>query len=366
MTKKGNRKQTKNSPQNELELINYEYSVDNLGPYKLKVYLTTSVYATYEIIINFMNFPEKPAIKFDDSLKLILGKPEKSLYILKNWNSNNPKHVVDILHEIEGLIMSSSVLDRIGEQLSLRYNVVALGPKKIRIIIDYEGKTYEFDLFYDELPPTVEFSDKAKKFIKVSQIKTLKNWNEKSSIIRLVDEIAQRLEHRLRVFNEMKDLEKYISGVVQSGSELIFSVTIEIETEEKFEFEFRLPGKYPKISPNITLLSTLEDDELTKKISEYITYQTDYWNKDKRLLNLIEELEAMLKKSSDKVCALCHNFRCPTCNKKLTLGFEGVSGTSECRHVCPNCGRLFHDHCWNEVYKLTHKCPICLKEIKRI
>ncbi|TFF86353.1 MAG: hypothetical protein EU551_01690 [Promethearchaeota archaeon] len=350
----------------EINLIMYEYSVENLGFGKLKIYLTTAVFATYEIIVDFHNYPERPEIIFDDSLRLMLGTPEKSIHILNKWNENKPKHIVDIVHEIEGLVMSSSILDEIGEQLSYRYNVVALGPKKIRIIIDYNDRNFEFDVYYDEIPPSINLSEETKKFIKESQIKTLQNWNKNSTIRTLVDEIAQKLEHRLRVFYEMEDLKQYISGVVQSGAKVIFNVTIDIQTGESFEFEFELFDRYPKEAPNITFISRIKNEDLRNKISEFIDYQIEYWEKSKYLISLIEELKEVILKSSEKVCALCHQFLCPTCGRKLTLGFEGVSGTSECKHICPFCNRKFHEHCWNEIYTRTHQCPICLKTIKRI
>ena len=367
MGKKKGKNWVTDNLQEELDLISYEYSIDNIEQGVVKIYLTTSVYATYEIIIDFKNYPEKPTIKYDDTLNSMLGTPEESLHILKKWNEIKPQHIVEITHEIEGLIMSSSVLDKIGEQLSYRYNTVANGPKKVRIIIDYENqRNFEFDISYKTDPPIVELSLDTSKFIKLSHIKSLQKWDKNSSVIGVVDEIAIKLEHRLRVFYEMKDLKPFISGVVQSGTKIVFNVAIDIETGESFEFEFELLGKYPKQAPNITLISRIENQELMDRVSEFITYQVDYWDKNKHLLSVIEELKEMLHRSSEKVCALCHNYICPTCNKKLTLGIEGVSGTSECKHICQFCGKIFHNCCWLATYKLTHQCPICLKSIKRI
>lgn len=367
MDKKFKRHESKNLVQEELDRIAYEYSIDVLGTGIIKVYLTASIYANYEVIIDFSNYPSKPKIQYDNSLEVILGTPKASLYTLKKWNENRPEHVIEIIREIEGLIMSSSVLDKIGEQLSYRYNITALGPKKLRIIIDYEGiKNFEFDIYYDKLPPTVKLAPETAKFIKISQINTLKNWKPESSVIAVVDEIAQKLEHRLRIFYEMKEIQPYIAGLVQSGAKIIFNVNIKIETGEKFEFEFILPENYPKKAPEISLISKLKSESLTNKISEFISYQLDYWDKNKKIISIIEEFKDLLLKNSEKVCALCHKFKCPTCNRPITLDLEGVSGTSECKIICPYCHTKFHQHCWNEVYQLTHQCPICLKNIKRI
>ncbi|MHA1271558.1 MAG: hypothetical protein ACTSPY_17325 [Candidatus Helarchaeota archaeon] len=351
----------------QLDLISYEYSIDIFEQGIVKVYLTTSVYATYEIIINFKNYPKKPEIKYDNSLELILGTPESSLHIIKKWDENQPENIVEIIHEIEGLVISSSVLDEIGLQLSYRYYTIALGPKRVKIVIEYENdKHFDFDIFYEKSPPEVKLSENASKFIKISQIKSLNNWNENSSIIALVDEIAQKLEHRLRIFYELKEIQPYVNGLVQSGAKITFNVYLKIETGEFFEFEFILRGRYPKSPPEITLISRLNDQLLLDKISDFISYQIEYWDKNKRLRSIIEELKELLLKNSDKVCKLCHKFKCPTCQKQIVSNIEGVSGMNECKHVCPFCGSKFHMHCWNEVYKLTHQCPICLKNIKRI
>ncbi|MHA1249501.1 MAG: hypothetical protein ACTSRP_05875 [Candidatus Helarchaeota archaeon] len=367
MSKKIINRAPKDIFQQELNSITYEYSVDVFQEGVIKVYLPISLYTTYEVDIDFKNYPNKPLIKYDDTLKTILGTPEGSLHILKKWDPSNPPHIIDIIHELEGLIKSSAVLDKVGEQLSFRYHTIALGPKKVRIILTFdEDKAFTFNVFYDKLPPKIEFDENSSKFIKPSQIRTIANWSENSSIISVVDEIAQKLEHRVRVFYELKDIQPYISGLVQSGASIIFNVRIEIETGEKFDFEFTLPPRYPKKPPQITLISKLDNFNMVQKISDFIQYQKEYWEKNKKLVEILEDLKDLLIKNSEKVCGFCHNFRCPTCNKQLTLGIEGVSGTSECKHICPHCGRKFHAHCWNEVYKLTHQCPICLKNIKRI
>ena len=59
MDKKFRRHESKNLVQEELDRIAYEYSIDVLGTGIIKVYLTASIYANYEVIIDFSNYPSK-------------------------------------------------------------------------------------------------------------------------------------------------------------------------------------------------------------------------------------------------------------------------------------------------------------------
>jgi len=53
-------------------------------------------------------------------------------------------------------------------------------------------------------------------------------------------------------------------------------------------------------------------------------------------------------------CFACHNAICPTCKRTIT-------GKNPCYEECPNCGKAYHKHCWDERIKFYRFCSSCFE-----
>jgi ubiquitin-protein ligase len=103
----------------ELGLIQQIYAYDQPNPNQaiINVYITVTLSKTFIISINFANYPKLPIISFPDEIKKILDDPYRTLSTLKNWDSKNPVHVVDILHELENKLFFIKDIESQSKQI---------------------------------------------------------------------------------------------------------------------------------------------------------------------------------------------------------------------------------------------------------
>ncbi|MHA1378316.1 MAG: hypothetical protein ACTSRG_08030 [Candidatus Helarchaeota archaeon] len=74
---------------------------------KAKVYISASLDDHFVFDIDFSNYPELPELKYPEEVrKLFILPMNVNITCIKDWNSTNPPHIIDIFNELEGLLLS--------------------------------------------------------------------------------------------------------------------------------------------------------------------------------------------------------------------------------------------------------------------
>ena len=74
---------------------------------RANVYISASLEDHFVIEIDFSNYPDIPQLKVPEKVrKLFIMPMEVNITCLKNWNRQNPPHILDIFNELEGLLLS--------------------------------------------------------------------------------------------------------------------------------------------------------------------------------------------------------------------------------------------------------------------
>ncbi|TFG13959.1 MAG: hypothetical protein EU535_04140 [Promethearchaeota archaeon] len=92
----------------EAKLIKKEYATDYADGliFRLHTYIKISSTQWYRIYIDFSDYPSKPVIILDDTLKRELEKPlDELLYFYKNWDKTRPPHIIEIIKELEQILL---------------------------------------------------------------------------------------------------------------------------------------------------------------------------------------------------------------------------------------------------------------------
>ncbi|GAH13629.1 unnamed protein product, partial [marine sediment metagenome] len=141
----------------ELGLIQQEYAYDQKGSNvgDIEIYLTITLSKTFIISIDFTNYPEKPTILVPEEVKNIFGDPNVSLETLKKWNPKQPKHIVDILHELEKKLFFIKEIESQYKKLAGEYqsDLVSDSLTSIKVhLLTYGFKEFLLDVDLEPYP----------------------------------------------------------------------------------------------------------------------------------------------------------------------------------------------------------------------
>ena len=355
----------------ELALLQQEYAYDQKAgnSANLVVYLTITLTRTFMINIDFSNYPEKPTISFPDEVSRLIGNPYDSLESLKNWNSKNPPHIIDIFHELEKKLFTlkdiEAQLRKISQEFQIDSDSRSLTMIKVHLL------TYGFDEYVIDVdlepypnPPKINISSELKDMIDITieEFNCVQAWmNNQSEPIEVIRELSWLVDKYSRINFELELLKINYQNISydSTADTLRLDMKGKMKTEDiTFEFKIQLPRDYPMSIPKITVINEFEL-ETHEKIREDLHHSFedffDEWTPYNYLVDLFNLISKKIFEVSVIACVICHDIECPTCSLK-------IAGEGDTCHVtCPYCDRVYHKHCWDQTIKSFGKCGFCLK-----
>ena len=103
---------------NETKLVKDKYAANFIEGmiFNLEIFLTISSAHNYKLTLDFFNYPEKPIIIIDEKLDRDLGYDlEDLLYFFKNWNPNEPPHIIEIVDDLHAVIKKFYDLEKLTD-----------------------------------------------------------------------------------------------------------------------------------------------------------------------------------------------------------------------------------------------------------
>ena len=354
----------------ELGLIQQEYAYDqkssNAGD--IEIYITITLSKTFIISIDFTKYPEKPIILLPEKVKNIIGDPNISLESLKRWNPKKPKHIVDILHELEKKLFFIKEVESQYKKLSGEYQCDAVSDSLTSIkvhLLTYGFKEFllEVDLESYPKPPNIKLSSELQQIIDIpiTLLDSYRNWRENGSdAVEIMREVSWLVDKNSRINFEIDLLKDHYKDLKYESS----TATLHIEMKGKmktedltFEFQIKLPNEYPMKMPKIDVANEFEL-EIHEKIKNDLHASFDdffeEWTPFSYLIDLFNLISKKIFEVSVVSCVICHKIECPSCTKK-------IAGDENCHAECPHCNRAYHRHCWEQTIQSFGKCGFCLR-----
>ncbi|MFX1569942.1 MAG: hypothetical protein ACFFCV_16430 [Promethearchaeota archaeon] len=354
----------------ELSLIQQQYAYDQSGPMEaqINVYITITLTKTFIISIDFMNFPAKPILSIPEEVKSILGDPYNSLDTLKNWNPDNPSHIVDILHELENKLYFIKEIEAQSKQISGEYQCEKVHDSVTSLkvnLLTYGFKEYLMSIDLDSYPhpPKVNLSSELQEIIQlpISELKAYKNWEENvSEPVEIVREISWLVDKNSRINFEIDLLKDHYKKIDYDPltATLLVEIKGKMKTEDlTFEFQIKLPIDYPMKMPEVKVINEFELEAHEKIKNDLHSSFDDFfkeWTPFSYLVDLFNLISKKIFEVSVVSCVICHRIECPSCSKK-------IAGDDSCHAECPHCNRAYHNHCWEQTIKSFGKCGFCLR-----
>ncbi|MFX1346884.1 MAG: hypothetical protein ACFFAI_17440 [Promethearchaeota archaeon] len=354
----------------ELGLIQQEYAYDQKGsnPSHINVYITITLTKTFIIDIDFTNFPKKPKISLPEEVKDILKDTNTSLTTLRNWNSKNPPHIVDVIHEIEKKLYFIKDIESQYKEISGEYRC-SKSLDSLTIIevhlLTYGFKEYSIkvDLEPYPKPPTVELPLELQQIINIpfQELNAYKSWiDNESNIVEIIREISWLVDKNSRIYFEIDLLKDHYKNIKYDPSTAILHVEMKgkMKTEDlTFEFQINLPPDYPMKLPEVKVVNEFEMEAHEKIKNDLHASFNDFfkeWTPFSYLVDLFNLISKKIFEVSVVSCVICHRIECPSCAKK-------IAGEDNCHAECPHCNRAYHRHCWEQTIQSFGKCGFCLR-----
>jgi ubiquitin-protein ligase len=344
----------------EAALVQQEFAIDYVGGAMgvIEVYLTITIEQTFIIRIDFSNYPKRPIVTVQENLHKILNDVNTTIEILKNWNERKPKHIVEVIREIETKLWFLSDIEQEMRQISGEYKTVTIDGliSNLRVsLFTYGFKEYSLDLEISKYPaePIIQFSPQLQEILPFSpeDLMAFKNWKRKEShVVDILREISWLVDKSARISFEVDLLKGGVKRVEYDKitDKFIIELAGQLKTKDlKFEFEVHMNEEYPITVPKFKLLSELEGyEEIKEKIDKEITSFTSEWHPFNYLIDLFNQISKTIFAESIISCVICH--------KKIT---DPVNLTVQ----CPSCERSYHKDCWNQTILSFGKCGFCLR-----
>ena len=354
----------------ELGLIQQEYAYDQIDQKNtnINVYITITLTKTFIIQIDFANFPDKPIVSFPEKVREILGDPYQSLETLIKWNSKNPPHIVDILHEIERELHFIKAIEEQSKKILGEYQCdrVAESFTQLNVhLLTYGFKDYimEIDLQTYPKPPIIDLSSDLEQIVPgpISGLNAYKNWSEnESEPVEIIREISWLVDKNSRINFEIDLLGDHYKNIKYDPSTETLRVDMKgkMKTQDiTFKFQINLPIEYPMKMPEVKVLNEFELDSHEKIKKDLDSSFTDFfneWTPFSYLIDLFNLISKKIFEVSVVSCVICHKIECPSCTKR-------IAGDDDCHSECPHCNRAYHQHCWEQTIKSFGKCGFCLR-----
>ncbi len=357
----------------EAALIQQEYAIDYVGNEMgvVEVYLTITIEQTFIIRIDFSSYPKRPIVTVQENLQKVLGDVNSTLDLLKNWNERNPKHVVELIREIEGKLWFLSDIEQEAKMVNGEYKTEMVDGliSNLRVgLFTYGFKEYTLNLDIAKYPaePKIQFSSELQQVLPFppEDLMAYKNWKRKEShVVDILREISWLVDKASRISFEVDLLKGGVKRVEynKTSDNFLIELSGQLKTKDlKFEFEVHIQDEYPITAPEFKLLSELEEnEEIQEKITKQIDSFTAQWHPFNYLIDLFNQISKTIFAESIISCVICHKLDCPECGMKISAS----SGESheQCNTQCPSCERQYHEHCWNQTIISFGKCGFCLR-----
>jgi ubiquitin-protein ligase len=356
----------------EIGLIQQEYAYDQKTQQKgdLNVYLTITLSKTFIIQINFNNYPEKPSVNVPGEAHNLIGDVYQTLDVLRNWNAQQPPHIVDILRELENKLYFIKDIEQESKKILGEYQCdhVADEVTKLQIhLVTYGFKEYLLDVNLESYPkpPIIDLSSQLQQIINtpLTELKSINNWVEgKSEPVEVVRELAWLVDKNSRINFEIELLKEHYKKIEFVASTSILNVDMKgkMKTQDlTFQFQIELPIDYPMKVPSIKIINEFElesHEKIREDLQSSFKNFFDDWSPFSYLVDLFNAISKKIFEVSVVSCVICHKIDCPTCSLKIA-GPEQET----CHTDCPYCERSYHKHCWEQTIKSFGKCGFCLK-----
>ncbi len=354
----------------ELGLIQQEYAYDQRSSKEadINVYMTITLTKTFNISIDFVNYPERPIIVFPEEIGHLLGDPYKTLNSLKSWDSKEPLHIVDILHELEKKLHFIKEIETQTKKISGEYECETVSDSltKLKVhLLTYGFKDYTMDIDLESYPkaPIINLSPELQQIIPLplTELNSHKNWREEESEpVEIVREISWLVDKFSRINFEIDLLKDHYKNMKYDTETSTLNVDMKgkMKTQDlTFEFQINLPLEYPMKMPEIKVVNEFELEAHEKIKEDLHTSFDDFfdeWTPFSYLIDLFNLISKKIFEVSVVSCVICHKIECPSCTKK-------IGGDDSCHAECPYCEKQYHLHCWQQTIKSFGKCGFCLK-----
>ncbi|MFX0039509.1 MAG: hypothetical protein ACFFCY_02325 [Promethearchaeota archaeon] len=354
----------------ELSLIQQEYAFDQIDSTGglINVYITITLTKTFIITIDFRNYPDKPIISIPDEIRNILGDPNETTDILKNWNKKNPPRIVEILHKLEKKLLFIKEIEVQSKNISGEYQCESIANSLTNLkisLLTYGFKEYimEIDLEPYPKPPKIELTSELQEIIKkpIEELDSYKDWIEnESKPVEIIREISWLVDKNSRINFEIDLLKDHYKNIKYDPLTAILNVEMKgkMKTEDlTFEFQINLPIDYPMKMPEVKVINEFDLEAHEKIKKDLHTSFNDFFNEWTPFSYLVDFFNLISKKIfevSVVSCVICHKIECPSCTKK-------IAGEDNCHTECPHCNRAYHNHCWEQTIKSFGKCGFCLR-----
>ncbi|NHJ20069.1 MAG: hypothetical protein EAX91_03925 [Candidatus Lokiarchaeota archaeon] len=356
----------------EIGLIQQEYAYDQNSQERgdLNIYITITLTKTFIININFTNFPSQPLINVPEEARKLIGDVYQNLEVLRAWNPNNPSHIVDILHELEGKLFFIKDIEQESKKIHGEYqcDLVTDDMTKLKVhLVTYGFKEYLLDVNLESYPkpPEVNLSSHLQEIIRtpLTELKSYKNWTEgESEPVEIVRELAWLVDKNSRINFEIELLKEHYKKIEYNPSTSILNVDMKgkMKTQDLiFQFQIDLPVDYPMTVPSIKITNEFElesHEKIKQDLQSSFKSFFDDWSPFSYLVDLFNAISKKIFEVSVVSCVICHKIGCPTCSLKIAGSEEET-----CHTDCPYCERSYHKHCWEQTIKSFGKCGFCLK-----
>lgn len=355
----------------EMAMIQQEYAMDydENSISKVEIYLTITMEQTFIIKIDFSDYPKRPVVELPSGLVNLLGDVNTAIEVLKNWDYDNPSHVVEIVRELESKLWFLSDLQLESKMIVGEYKAEMIDGiiSKLNVTLyTYGFKEYHLEIDISNYPdkPLIKYANELQELIKtpLEEIKAYKKWKRKDSHpVDLIREIQWLVDKNSRINFELTLLRGGMDEVTYNENENSISAKLsgKMKTEGvSFDFNCNLPRDYPMGIPKISLESELEGrEDLKKKLTAQIDKFVSGWHQFNYLIDLFNQISKAIFDISVISCVICHKIECPECTKKISAHEE----SEQCQVQCPSCERLYHKSCWNKTIASFSKCGFCLK-----
>ncbi|MFW9895172.1 MAG: hypothetical protein ACFFD7_05140 [Candidatus Thorarchaeota archaeon] len=354
----------------ELGLIQQEYAYDQMGsnPANIQIYITITLSKTFIISIDFSEYPDKPAISVQEEIQAIIGDPNSSIEVLKNWDKKKPKHIVDILHELEKKLLFIKEIESQYKIISGEYQCDKIQNKlttlKVHLLTyGFQEFSLDFDLELYPKPPIIKLSPELQQIlnIPITELTSYKNWREsESDAIEIIREISWLVDKNSRINFEIDLLKDHYKNIKYEPSTTTLNVEMKgkMKTEDlTFEFQIKLPIEYPMKVPEIKVVNEFEleaHEKIKNDLHSSFDDFFDEWTPFRYLIDLFNQISKKIFEVSVVSCVICHKIECPSCSKK-------IAGDESCHAECPHCNRVYHRHCWEQTIHSFGKCGFCLR-----
>lgn len=354
----------------ELSLIQQAYAYDQRGKSKanINVYITITITKTFIVGVNLTMFPKRPALTLPNEIQSLLGNPNQSLSLLKNWNEKNPPHIVDVLHELETRLFLVKDIEQEVKKISGEYKCDHISGNIAQLkvhLLTYGFKKYLLDIDLSPFPrqPIVHLTSELQEIVGMAaeELNSVKNWKEKhSEVVEIIREISWLVDKNSRINFEIALLRDHYKEIEYDtiSSNLRIAIKGKMQSEDiVFQFEIHLPREYPLKLPEIKVLNEFEIESREKiKDNLHASFDKffDKWTPFTYLVDLFDAISKNIFEVSVVSCVICHKLDCPSCSNK-------IAGSNSCHIECPYCERAYHEHCWNQTIISFGKCGFCLK-----